>query len=139
MKKRILIALALVTCTAAAHAELVVVVNPKNPAASLTQEQVASIYLGRTASFPQGGAATPLDQKEGASPRDEFYGKVADKNPGQVKAYWAKLMFSGKAQPPRELVSSADVKRAVAGDPSAIGYIEKSALDASVKSVLVVP
>ena len=120
-----------------AAAELVVIVNPKNPATALTADQVAQIYLGRAGSFPSGGAATPLDLKEGAL-RDEFYAKVTDKNPGQVKAFWSKQMFSGKASPPRELASPAEVKRAVAGDASAVGYIDRAALDSSVKEVLTV-
>jgi ABC-type phosphate transport system substrate-binding protein len=137
--KKILMGLTLVAMGLPAHAELVVIVNPKNPAANLTAEQVAQVFLGRSNTFPSGAAATPVDQKEGATVRDEFYTKVVDKNPGQVKAYWAKLMFSGKGQPPRELASSAEVKRAVAADASAIGYIEKSAVDSTVKGVLSVP
>jgi len=137
--KRILAGLALAVLAIPACAEVVVIVNPKNPAASMTPEQVAQVFLGRSNSFPGGGAATPLDQKEGAALRDEFYTKAADKNPGQVKAYWAKQMFSGNGSPPRELGSSADVKRAVAADPTAIGYVEKAALDGTVKGVLTVP
>lgn len=123
---------------APAAAEVVVIVNPKNPAASLSAEQVAQIYLGRAGSFPGGGAATPLDIKEGAALRDEFYAKVTDKNPGQVKSYWSKQMFSGKGSPPRELASAAEIRRAVAADPGAIGYIDRAALDGSVKEVLTV-
>jgi ABC-type phosphate transport system substrate-binding protein len=128
----------LVSLALPAGAELVVIVNPKNPVASMSADQVAQVFLGRASSFPGGGAATPLDQKEGAAVRDEFYTKVAEKNAGQVKAFWAKQMFSGKGQPPRELETSADVKRMVASDPSAIGYVEKSAVDPTVKSVLAV-
>src|SRR6185312_2124392 len=114
---KLLIGIALAALAIPVRAELVVIVNPKNPAASMSAEQVAQVFLGRSTSFPGGGAATPLDQKEGVAVRDEFYTKVADKNPGQVKAYWAKQMFSGNGSPPRELGSSADVKRAVAADP----------------------
>jgi ABC-type phosphate transport system substrate-binding protein len=121
-----------------AAAEVVVIVSAKNPVASLSAEQVAQIYLGRAGSFPGGGAATPLDIKEGVALRDEFYAKVTDKNPGQVKSYWSKQMFSGKGSPPRELASAAEVRRAVAADPGAIGYIDRGALDGSVKEVLVV-
>lgn len=121
-----------------AQAELVVIVNPKNPIATLSTEQVSQLFLGKSAAFPGGGAATPLNFSEGSALRDEFYTKVTDKSPGQVKAYWAKQMFSGKSSPPKELASTADVKKAVAADPAAIGYVEKSALDATVKSVLVV-
>jgi len=137
--KKILIASLLATLALPAAAELVVIVNPKNASASMTADQVAQVFLGRASTFPGGGTAVPVDQKEGAGARDEFYTKVADKNAGQVKAYWAKQMFSGKGSPPKELASSADVKKAVAADPSAIGYIEKSALDGTVKGVLSVP
>lgn len=136
---KLLIGIALAALAIPVRAELVVIVNPKNPAASMSAEQVAQVFLGRSTSFPGGAAATPLDQKEGVAVRDEFYTKVADKSPGQVKAYWAKQMFSGNGSPPRELGSSAEVKRAVAADPSAIGYVEKGTVDSSVKGVLTVP
>lgn len=136
--KTFVIGMAVGFAALSAQAEFVVIVNPKNPAASMSADQVSQLFLGRASSFPGGGAATPVDQKEGSALRDEFYAKVADKNPGQVKAFWAKQMFSGKGQPPREVASSADVKKAVAADPGAIGYIEKGALDGTVKSVLAV-
>ncbi len=121
-----------------ASAELVVIVNPKNPATSLSADQVAQLFLGKSSSFPGGAPAVPLNLSEGAALRDEFHSKVADKNPGQVKAYWAKQVFSGKSSPPRELPSAAEVRKAVASDPSAIGYIDKGTLDSTVKSVLTV-
>jgi len=136
--KTFVIGMAVGFAALSAQAEFVVIVNPKNPAASMSADQVSQLFLGRASSFPGGGAATPVDQKEGSALRDEFYAKVADKNPGQVKAFWAKQMFSGKGQPPKEVASSADVKKAVAADPGAIGYIEKGALDGTVKSVLAV-
>jgi len=119
-----------------ASAEVIMVVNPKNPVATLTRQQVALIYSGRLGSFPTGASVTPLDLKEGTALRDEFYAKVTGRNPGEVKAYWAKQLFSGNGTPPRELASMDDVKRSVAADPSAIGYIERAALDATVKEVL---
>ncbi|QJR10619.1 hypothetical protein DSM104443_01683 [Usitatibacter rugosus] len=136
--KTFVIGMALGFAALSAQAEFVVIVNPKNPAASMSADQVSQLFLGRSTSFPGGGTAAPVDQKEGSALRDEFYTKVADKNPGQVKAFWAKQMFSGKGQPPKELGSSADVKKAVAADPNAIGYIEKGALDGTVKSVLAI-
>ena len=119
-----------------ACAEFVVVVNPKNPVTSLTARQVAQIYLGRVGSFPAGGRATPIDLPEGTALRDEFYARVAEKNPDQVKAYWAKQLFSGNGTPPREAPGVAEVKRTVAADATAIGYIDRASLDASVKEIL---
>ncbi|MBB2486612.1 hypothetical protein H5407_15405 [Mitsuaria sp. WAJ17] len=136
--QQVLIALALAGASVAAQAQVAVVVNPKSAAASMTAEQVANIFLGKSNALPSGAAAAPVDQPEAAAIRDTFYTKVTGKNSAQVKAAWSRLVFSGKATPPKEVASSAEVKKFVAGNPDAIGYIEKSAVDGSVKVVLTV-
>lgn len=122
-----------------AMAEVVVIVNPKNAVASMTAEQVSNVFLGKATDFPGGGAAAPIDLAESSPVREEFYKKVTGKSAAQVKAYWSKQIFSGKGTPPKEVGSSADVKKAVAATPGAIGYIEKAAADDSVKVVHTAP
>jgi len=112
-----------------AMADVVVVANPKAAEASMTKDQVAQFFLGKSS------AMSPIDQPESAPVRAEFYKKVTDKDGSQVKALWSKLVFTGKATMPREAADSAAVKKMVASDPKAIGYIEKSAVDASVKVI----
>lgn len=116
-----------------ARAEVVVVVHPSNSAASMSAEQVADVFLGKSTTL------SPIDQQEGASVRNEFYQKVVGKDAAQVKAIWTRLIFTGKATPPKEVAASADVKKAVASDPKAVGYIEKAAVDGSVKVVFTAP
>jgi ABC-type phosphate transport system substrate-binding protein len=134
----LLLALLLAPFPAGAAGELVVIVSSKNPVAALRPEQVADIFLGQVGRFPDGAEAVALDQSIGSGIRDEFYAKVAAKSPSLVKAYWTKMIFTGRGQPPREMPSSAAIRKLVADNPSLIGYIDKSALDASVKAVLVV-
>ena len=50
---------------------------------------------------------------------------------------WSRLAFTGQGQPPKELADAEAVKKAVAADPKAVGYIDKADVDASVKVVLV--
>jgi ABC-type phosphate transport system substrate-binding protein len=95
----------------------------------MTKDQVSQFFLGKSSAY------TPVDQPDSAPIRAEFYKKVTDKEASQVKALWSKLVFTGKATMPKEAGDSAAVKKAVAADPKAIGYIEKSAVDASVKVV----
>lgn len=121
-----------------ACAEVVVIVSSKNPTASLSAEQASDIFLSNGASFPAGGQALPVDQPEGSPLRDEFYNKTAGKSPAQVKAFWSKMIFTGKGRPPKDAGDSAAVKKLVADNPSAIGYVDKSAVDASVKVVMTV-
>jgi ABC-type phosphate transport system substrate-binding protein len=127
------LAAAVLAASAPAMAEVVVVVNPKAAEAAMTKEQVAQFFLGKSS------AMTPVDQPEDAPIRGEFYKKVTDKDASQAKALWSKLVFTGKATMPKEVPNSAAVKALVAGNPKAIGYMEKSAVDASVKVVFTAP
>ena len=112
-------------------AEIVVIVNPKNPASRMFSEQAAQFFLGKSTLF------TPIEHTEGPL-RNEFSQKVLGKDSSQVKSQWSKLVFTGKGTAPKEFGSSAEVKKAVAADVQAIGYIEKSAVDDSVKVILTV-
>jgi ABC-type phosphate transport system substrate-binding protein len=127
---------ALALGTLSANADIVVIVNPKNPAASLTADQVSGLYLGNASTFPDGGSAALADQPEAAGIRGDFYQKATGRSASQVKATWARITFTGKGTPPKELKTDADVKAFVAADPKAIGYIDSSAVDGSVKVAL---
>jgi len=116
-----------------ASAEIVVIVSQKNPATRMFSEQASQFFLGKSNLF------TPVDQPESSHIRAEFYQKIADKDPAQVKALWSKLVFTGKATAPKEYANSAEVKKAVAADPKAIGYIDKAAVDDTVKVILTLP
>ena len=120
----------LIVVVCPSYAEVVAVVGAKSPAAAMTKEQVAQIFLGKSSSM------TPVDQADGSAIRNEFYKKVADKEAAQAKALWSKLVFTGKASPPKEFPGSAEVKKALATDVKAIGYIEKAEVDSTVKVVL---
>ncbi|MES2742795.1 MAG: hypothetical protein V4754_17870 [Pseudomonadota bacterium] len=113
-------------------AETVLIVNPKNSVARMPAEQAAQFFLGRSSKL------NPIDLADNSPIRADFYQKIAGKDQDQVKAIWSKLVFTGKGFPPKEYGSSTEVKRAVAADPAAIAYIDRAAVDDSVKVVLVV-
>ena len=53
----------------------------------------------------------------------------------EIRAWQRLALGTGKGTLPRELSSDADVKKAIAADVNGIGYIDKSAVDSSVKVV----
>jgi ABC-type phosphate transport system substrate-binding protein len=118
---------------AAGQQEVVAVVSAKSPINALTANQVADIFLGKTAHFPDGTPAVPIDLNEDSSEREKFYAQFTGKSPAQVKAYWSKIIFTGRGQPPRQASSSVEARKIVAENPNAIGYIDSSAVDRSVK------
>jgi ABC-type phosphate transport system substrate-binding protein len=126
-------ALLLAAMAAPAQAELVIIVNPQNPATRMFPSQAAQFFLGGSVLF------TPVEQAESSPIRAEFDKKVLEKTPAQVEAIWSKIVFTAKGKPPKECKSSAEVKKAVAENVNAIGYIEKAAVDDSVKVIATVP
>jgi ABC-type phosphate transport system substrate-binding protein len=118
--------------------DMVVIVSSNNAVGALRADQVADIFLGQNGHFPDGSEATPVDQAIGSPQRDEFYKKVAAKTPALVKAYWTKMVFTGRGQPPREVPDSVAVRKLVAENIGMIGYIDRDALDSTVKTVLLV-
>lgn len=120
----------------AGAAQVAVVVGANSAATALTTEQAAGLFLGKSEQLPGVGVALLLDQPESAPVREAFYSKVTGKSAAQVKAAWSRLVFSGKATPPKEIANSAAVKKMVASNPNTVGYIEKSAVDSSVKVLL---
>ena len=128
------IALLVMALSFSEQAEISVIVNPAN-ANAVSADDLNRLFLGRASSFADGSKATPLNLAEGQVSRDEFDSKVLNRSSAQLKAYWSKLVFTGKGTPPKELADDAAVKAAVAADASAIGYISSGSVDGSVKVV----
>jgi ABC-type phosphate transport system substrate-binding protein len=128
-----LIGLALVLSGDAFAENVVAVVSSRSSVTTLSANQLADIFLGKANRYPDGSQAVPIDQAEGSATRDAFYARVTGKSAAQMKAHWSKIIFTGRGQPPKEVASSIEVKKLVAGDPRAIGYIESGLVDGSVR------
>lgn len=122
-----------------ASAGMVVITSAKSPVKTLAKADVTALYLGKTNSLPGGGSAKLYDLPDANAGREKFYQAATGKSASQVKSVWSRLVFSGRALPPKELASDAAVVKAVAADPNAVGYVDSSALDGSVQSVLKLP
>jgi len=108
--------------------EIVVIVNPA--AAPISKEQLADLYLAKNSTW------IPIDQASSSAIYAEFYKKATGRDTAQIKSIWSRILFTGRGLPPKQLPDSAAVKKAVASNPKAVGYIEKSAVDASVRVAL---
>jgi ABC-type phosphate transport system substrate-binding protein len=125
--------LVLCLATVAAHADVVAVVSAKSSVTALSKYQVADIFLGKSVRFPNGVQAVPIDQKEGSAARSEFYTIYANKSPAQLKAHWSKIVFTGRGKPPTSVANSVEARKLIAADPRAIAYIDRSAVDGTVR------
>jgi ABC-type phosphate transport system substrate-binding protein len=131
----VVIGLALSLSSAVVEADVVAVVSAKSPIVALDKSQVADLFLGKTSRLPNGVQAVPIDQAEGLAARDEFYEKLLGRTAAQMKAYWSKIIFTGRGQPPPSVSNAVEMKKRISENPAAIGYIDRSLVDNSVRVV----
>src|ERR1700689_5863641 len=117
------VALILGLCISVARADVVAVVSSRSPITALTKNQIVDIFLGKRTLFPDGTSAIPIDQIEGSATRDAFYIRFAGMSPAQVKAFWSRIIFTGRGQPPRRVATGVETKNLLASNPNAIGYV----------------
>jgi ABC-type phosphate transport system substrate-binding protein len=115
-----------------ARADVVVIVSAQSSTATVTPEQLSRVYLGKS------NTLTPVDIADPSVARREFYAKVVGKDDAQVKARRLSLVITGKGSAPKELPSGAEVVKAVAADPNAIGYVDRSYVNLTVKIIYTV-
>ena len=121
---------------ATAHSEpIAVIVSANSPVSKLDKEQVANLFLGKSSSFPDGSAAMPIEQTDNTAAHEEFHKQVTEKSASQLKSYWSKMIFSGKGTAPKEVSSNAELLKLLASNPAMISYIDKSAVDKTVKVI----
>ena len=102
---------------------------------ALDIEDVARIYLRKRRFWEDGAPIVALNREPGSATRALFSHRVLRTDPSQLEEYWNHKYFDG-VFPPTVLSSCTAVKRYVAADRNAIGYIDLSEVDDSVRVVL---
>ncbi|MYM42014.1 hypothetical protein [Duganella qianjiadongensis] len=115
---------------------LAIVVNVNNPTTTMSAEEIGDLYLHRATHFPNAKEATLIDQPVNSVTYENFYREITHKTPGQIQGYWSRLVFTGKGRPPKQVAGNAEVKKMVSGNQGNLGYVEETALDKTVKPVL---
>lgn len=131
---RYLILLALMCFCISTSAEISVIVHLQNTD-KIDASDISQLFLGKISSFPGGDVAIPVALARGNSTREQFNEKVLHKTENQYKAFWSRLVFTGRAAPPNELKNSDQLRDLVAKNPALIGYIDSSSVDDTVKVI----
>lgn len=128
----LVLAAAVLVAPVGAAEDIVVIVNLGNPH-TVDRAYVAGIYTGRTKGWPDGSPVFSLDLGEAEPERQTFYQTVVGKSLAHMSALWAQNIFAGRGLPPKLATPGAEMKRIVAANRHAIGYIKASELDDTVK------
>ncbi len=115
------------------YADVAVIVNTNNNA-TISIEDIKSLFYGRQKGFSDGKAALVLSLEESEAARSEFNSNVLGKTDAQMKAYWSKLLFTGKGSPPKE-VSTQEMLEIVSSNPNTIGFVDAASVNDKVKVI----
>ena len=104
---------------------IAMIVNPENPVANLTSEQVRGIYAGTITNWSAVG-----------SPVGAIH-VVAREDGSGTRASFEELVMGSDSITPKAIIqdSNGAVRQVVADDPGAIGFISLGLVDSSVKGV----
>ena len=112
--------------TVLAYDGIAIIVNPENPVADLTVEQIAKMYTGEITNWKDVGGEDQeivlIGREGGSGTRDGFESITKTKD---------KCVYR------QELTSTGDVITTVSQNPNAIGYASLSAIKDSVKALKV--
>jgi hypothetical protein len=117
---------------ASSAASVAVIVNPDSGIDSISREEVSHLFLGRVKHLLPGAPALVIDT---VPMRHIFYPLLVGRSIAEIDAYWARLRFSGRTQPPLQIADPAMVIERVARDRHAIGYVDSVLVDTRVRMV----
>ncbi len=100
---------------------------------SLTQSDVQKLFLGKSTKLSNGSNARIIELTDGAAGRIAFHKIATGRSEAQVQSTWSRLVFTGKAEAPIQVADYITVISTVVANPTAIGYVDESALTTDVK------
>ena len=119
------------------RADIVVVAHPSFEG-MLDMDAARKYFMGKSHQLPNGKKVELYDLPVGDKTRAMFRKKVLRKSESRLNAYWARMLFSSKAQPPIALASPDAIKEIVSVSPNALAYLDSVDVDPSVKVVLII-
>ena len=119
-----------------AEAGVAVIVHPSN-SNELEKNSIKRIFLGKMKTFPDGSQAIPISQGDKSVTTDEFNEKVLKRSKSQLRAYWSKLIFTGKGSEPKVMDNGQQLIDIVSSNPNLIGFVDEKLVTDKVKVVAV--
>ncbi len=113
---------------------IAVIVHPERRV-ELSKDDLTQIYLRRRRFWDDSVPIVPLNLAAGTTLRAVFSRTVLRQSEARLAEHWNRQYFYGNL-PPATLASTEAVRRYVASDPNAIGYVPASEVDDSVRVVL---
>ena len=111
-------------------AETVAIVHKDCAEQSLSLKDIKNIYVARKRSWANGSKIVICTLNKGDS-HEQFLRQVVSKTPSQFRAFWRKLVFTGKGRMPKVFTNDQEAMAYVAEHLNAIAYVDKQSVAGS--------
>lgn len=118
----------------AGEVAVLVVASRNATVPQLSQQQIADLFLGQSYGALR---LRPIDSSDEVL-RERFYQEVAGMSANRARAIWARLVFSTRQVPPREMSPEAAAQQLL-GSESIITYLYRDHLPKGAKVLLTLP
>lgn len=114
----------------------IVVVNKDSALSQIDRDDLTRIYSGKKTLWEVSGSRIlPALIEDGSGPPRAFLDAILKKTPGQYRAYWRRLLFSGGGTAPKAFRTASQVLEFVASQPGGIGIVEAAGADPRVRVI----
>ncbi|HET8935242.1 MAG TPA: hypothetical protein VFN67_17460 [Polyangiales bacterium] len=114
---------------------IVVIANKSVTATKVTRDDLRPIFQTKKDTWPDGTPAKPFNLPDANKIRQGFDAAVLGLDPDRVARYWIDRKIRGGERPPQNAPSSAVMVKVIGKTIGGVGYVEASAVDASVKVI----
>ena len=104
----------------------VIIVHKDNPINEISRKELSKYFLKKITKWNNGERINPVDLYADDPLRNSFSRLVHNRDTHSIKAYWQKMIFSGRAIPPPERIKESEIIEFVQNDIGAIGYISNT-------------
>ena len=112
---------------------IALIIHRDSPQRELNRQEAADLFLGKRQSL-DGQSLLPIDSND-EQLQALFYDAVADMSLTRLKAYWARLVFSGQGRPPPRIALNIAVDR-ISRNNAAVTYVYANAIPRDAKVLL---
>jgi hypothetical protein len=117
-----------------ANADVAFIVHPDNPEADVSSEELVRMLRQERQRWKEGGKIYLVFQASGSPVREVVLRRVFRMDDVELKRFWLRKLYSGEiASFPHVVHSDAAVKRIAGLAPRALGFVDASAVDRTVK------
>ncbi|MFQ5641797.1 MAG: hypothetical protein ACE5IR_27800 [bacterium] len=114
--------------------DIAIIVHLDNKTDSVTARELSRIFKQEKQRWDENKKVYLVMQESGSIEKEIFVKKVFRMRPNELKRYWLTKILKGEISAfPKTLSSNKAIKRFVNQIPTAIGFIDATLVDASVK------